>query len=337
MNNDENLKITFVKLGFDREKSNLEKLDFDKIKNKLSYIELEEPGSIKLPQLSLNEIKQKTKNYTDTFLKPNDLMVDTFDDETVNKLSGNALYVWKKINELNKTNITNDQFANSILKLYKNGSKRKNVFAVPVKETIGHSMIGSANKGPIFVINYNDFLKKVPIYAESIVIGNNKSLLSVGTYMHEITHLLVDRHKGVVKNYFNDEFLTIFMEKAIVDYYDKTNNKKFIKASEIQRLSYVKYLIDNLEKEETKFDCYKYTQSTFYAGLLFDKFSNSNDDGKEKIMQEIKSIMVGKSTVDDLIKAEDLKLDEKAIFNYIDKVAQYQKEYENEKKNMGEL
>ena len=54
-------------------------------------------------------------------------------------------------------------------------------------------------------------------------------------------------------------------------------------------------------------------------------------------MQEIKSIMLGKSTVDDLIKAEDLKLDENEIFDYIDKVAQYQKEYENSKKNIGEL
>ena len=90
-------------------------------------------------------------------------------------------------------------------KVYLDNSKRVNVFDIPVLEDSEASpIIGESMEGPKIVLGNKgmDFLRKMPILAEIISLGTKDlNELAIATYAHELTHLLVNRHKGVVENF----------------------------------------------------------------------------------------------------------------------------------------
>lgn len=235
--NDKKFWVRFAKLGFSRDKSLYPESDeYNEILERITKIKFPEKRSIELPKYSLDEVKNETKSLRKKILAGVSLKISSFENEL--KMSENTK---KVINKYKQNNVlyqmgtkTIDDFQQDIIKIYKDGTRTSSIYDIPIEPIEEDSMIGNCIKGPVIIVGDEDnnierFLKMLPVLNEVIYLGNDYNKLSVGTYMHEMTHMLLDRHKGVVENYFNDEFLSIFMEKVAVDEVDDTPDKRFVK------------------------------------------------------------------------------------------------------------
>ena len=330
-----NFLTRFYKLGFDKSKMKLANFDREKITRRLNEISLIESGNIKLPEKKLSEIIQETKRILYDILNNVSLKVNKFDNEFDQNMTKNKAILYKYYHELmeefKKGELNDSLFGELLLLKYEELSTKESVFNIPVTEDKElDSMKGGALKGPVLASTNIDILKKTPVYSEEIFLGTKSpNILSIGTYTHEIMHHLIDRHKASVENYYNDEFIPIFMEKVAIEKADKSPDKKAVKASEIHRLYHVRSLLNKLITDDKNdyetFDRYKYIQSSLYAGILYDKYSKSTKEEKNKIMLYIKNILSGNIKVNDLIEAYELTLDGPEVDEYIDKVDSYTK------------
>lgn len=341
-NNKVNLKSNFIKLGFDEKKSLVARFDKNRIKLKLEQIELPKCGSIPLTTMKLNEVKKETKKTISTLYQGVNLKVDIFEYE----IQTPVLPIVKEISKKAKALIMAYEFGHKslnditdeILMFYKRNSKKVNVFDVPITEVEDeNSMQGQIVKGPLIIVgNAERMLKKTPIFVETIFLGNKYDKLSIGTYIHEITHALIDRHKGVVENYYNDELLSIFMEKVAIDHIDTSSDKFLVKCSETYRLANVKESLKEIdtyknESEENK-ECLKYIQSSLYAGVLFDRYSKAESNKKREMLEQVKTILNGKSKLSDFIEEQQLSIEDDEVFAYIDKVEKYARDLKKRRK-----
>ena len=328
-------QLKFIKLGFDEKKSQIEKFDIEKIKEKLSKTKFPQRGKIHLRHMTLDEVKKETQQIASMLYKGVGLRVDMFEYEKVkgrNIIFSNpeVQQEVKKIDELYvKGKINESEVSNRMLTVYKRFAKKVNIFEIPIYPLNGEdSMQGATNKGPLGIMgDIIAMAKNTPVYIESITLGDKYDKLSIGTYIHEITHALIDRHKGVVENYYNDEFLTIFMEKVAIDRVDTSPDKFLVKCSETYRLANVKDLLtdlDNYQEGTSKYeDSLKYIQSSLYAGILFERYSNANDIEKQNILNQIKSVLNGREKVKNIIKNQKLSIENEEVFEYINKVEKY--------------
>ena len=284
---EEMFKLRFIKLGFDERKSQVAKFNKDRIQKRLEQISLPESGTIPLEVTTLDEVKTETKKLVSTLYQGVGLRIDLFEDES-QKPNQELIRESQRLNMLYKLGkITIADVTNNMLKMYQRIAKKAKIFDIPIKPAEGmDSMQGQTTKGPLIMIGDTvTMAKETPIYMESIYLGDKYDKLSIGTYMHEITHALLDRHKGVVENYYNDEFLSIFMEKVSVDQIDTSSNNFLVKCSEVYRLANVKKLLGKVdmykESSPNYKDSLKYIQSSLYAGILFDKYSKATDVQKK--------------------------------------------------------
>lgn len=170
-------------------------------------------------------------------------------------------------------------------------------------------------------------LKKTPVFMEAILLGNKFDRLSVGTYAREITKGLIDRHKGIVENYYNDDLISDFIEKVAVDKIDTSPDKFLVKFAEVYRLEKVKKCLNEissnvLSNADCK-ECFKYVQSSLYAGELFDKYSKLDENGKNAMMERVKLILSGKLKLNDFIEEQQLTPEDEEVYAYINKVGNY--------------
>ncbi len=335
---EEMFKLRFIKLGFDERKSQVAKFNKDRIQKRLEQISLPESGTIPLEVTTLDEVKTETKKLVSTLYQGVGLRIDLFEDES-QKPNQELIRESQRLNMLYKLGkITIADVTNNMLKMYQRIAKKAKIFDIPIKPAEGmDSMQGQTTKGPIIMIGDTvTMAKETPIYMESIYLGDKYDKLSIGTYMHEITHALLDRHKGVVENYYNDEFLSIFMEKVSVDQIDTSSNNFLVKCSEVYRLANVKKLLGKVdmykESSPNYKDSLKYIQSSLYAGILFDKYSKATDVQKKAVLDQIKLVLNGKIKLNDFIKNQQLTIEGEEVFEYIDKIERYATELNERRK-----
>ena len=335
---EEMFKLRFIKLGFDERKSQVAKFNKDRIQKRLEQISLPESGTIPLEVTTLDEVKTETKKLVSTLYQGVGLRIDLFEDES-QKPNQELIRESQRLNMLYKLGkITIADVTNNMLKMYQRIAKKAKIFDIPIKPAEGmDSMQGQTTKGPLIMIGDTvTMAKETPIYMESIYLGDKYDKLSIGTYMHEITHALLDRHKGVVENYYNDEFLSIFMEKVSVDQIDTSSNNFLVKCSEVYRLANVKKLLGKVdmykESSPNYKDSLKYIQSSLYAGILFDKYSKATDVQKKAVLDQIKLVLNGKIKLHDFIKNQQLTIEGEEVFEYIDKIERYATELNERRK-----
>ena len=335
---EEMFKLRFIKLGFDERKSQVAKFNKDRIQKRLEQISLPESGTIPLEVTTLDEVKTETKKLVSTLYQGVGLRIDLFEDES-QKPNQELIRESQILNMLYKLGkITIADVTNNMLKMYQRIAKKAKIFDIPIKPAEGmDSMQGQTTKGPLIMIGDTvTMAKETPIYMESIYLGDKYDKLSIGTYMHEITHALLDRHKGVVENYYNDEFLSIFMEKVSVDQIDTSSNNFLVKCSEVYRLANVKKLLGKVdmykESSPNYKDSLKYIQSSLYAGILFDKYSKATDVQKKAVLDQIKLVLNGKIKLNDFIKNQQLTIEGEEVFEYIDKIERYATELNERRK-----
>ncbi|MBR3198725.1 MAG: hypothetical protein IKG27_01775 [Bacilli bacterium] len=187
-------------------------------------------------------------------------------------------------------------------------SRRIEITKLPVRFIISDSKNGIHSQ---FAHKYSEvnpnLLRKIPFLSCGIDLKNQNDELSFKTLVHEYTHALVDRHKGIIENYAYSELLSIFME--LVAAYEKETDGRLIELAMIERLEWIRkdMLIANYNKITGYIPDIKsvYIDSTIYAMDLFEMYEKSSTNGKKAILNEIKKTLAGERTLEETLTALD--------------------------------
>jgi len=334
----------FFKSEFDFEKSKyLNDLGFRDSLNNLSQIKFPNNDEYKLERYSLERVIKEAKSLSKEIFNGVDMKVPFFIYELDENENRDLLQMYNKIDAWIKMGLINEeQYIRNASDYYIENSTSLSVFAIPV-EQVGYNtssglLEGKVLEGPC-MIGYTSldgfikFVKRVGALNERIFLGEKANSLTVGTYIHEIVHCLLDRNKGIVENYFYDEILSEFMEKVVIDLNDHSENKTNLKMAEIIRVKDMQeWLKDLLRKKcsaEEKYDSVKYIQSGILSGLLFDKYEKTDKEGKERILLEVREVLNGKAKLQSIIDMENLSIDDSK--KYFDKIKGYIQELDKSK------
>lgn len=202
--------------------------------------------------------------------------------------------------------------SDKILELINNNSKKINIYDVDVVVQSGFFNSGKTNNYALpFSIKKlgNDFIKKIPYSISSIYLKGECNEFLTQVYVHEMTHALVNRNKGIVKNMLLNEMLPMFMEK--VASYD-LNNELLDKVI-LNRLLSTKRALNNIDhsKNNSYLKLHKkiYILSNICASGLFDLYYKSNDFVKNKIDISVGKVISGEMLLEDLLDEYNINFD----------------------------
>ncbi|MBR3898229.1 MAG: hypothetical protein IKJ43_02985 [Bacilli bacterium] len=186
-----------------------------------------------------------------------------------------------------------------------------NVTKLPIRWDIDEERSGNFN-----VLHYEiedeEFLKNCPVVTNGFVMTNENDILSSAHLVHEMTHALTDRNKGIIENILNDEVLTIYMELVAASKLDKNNRLldiairdriESLKAAVLESLSY-----NHAGYPEG--ESLSYLISSLSSFPLFERYINSSEKEKAYLRGEINKTLMGNRTLEDTLKYLDITKDE---------------------------
>ena len=164
-----------------------------------------------------------------------------------------------------------------------------------------------------------EFLRKLPIISTGINMINQNDEIGISVLIHEMTHALTDKNKGIIENYLNHEVLSIYMELiSSLDFEEEILIK--------QRLQYLKNNI--IEKLSNNYNGYinnlndAYIISSLKAFNLFEKYKNASNNGRDSIQREINKTFSGEQMLEDTLEKLNITEEEGSlnIRNHIKKL-----------------
>ena len=135
--------------------------------------------------------------------------------------------------------------------------------------------------------------------------------LSALSYTHEITHSQLNHVKGLVVDYSNIEFLSIFLET--LQSYETSD--KLLRIHDSERLSELSGIINELDKYHTRVEedikgvlveGSSYAESTLKAYNLFIRYFNSSLAIKKEILSDIQRIFNQEISVEDFLTKHEI-------------------------------
>lgn len=136
-----------------------------------------------------------------------------------------------------------------------------------------------------------------------IELSNELSELSKIAYTHEIGHSQLNHIKGLIKEYYNSEVLSIFlellhsMEERILDVHDSIR---------LKNLQDSIYVLGKTNDEDTLIEASLYTVSTLKAYELFYYYYFGSHRLKKEILGEIQRVFYQENTVEELLGNFDI-------------------------------
>ena len=197
-------------------------------------------------------------------------------------------------------------------------------FALPLKqEKDTDEFYGSLNEVIFFTEPYKT------IYYKSISLSQNITELSKLAYTHEIAHSQLNHVRGLIKEYYNTEVISIFLE--LVHALELNDGEYLLTAHDSIRLTELKYIIDELNKyydrrnepeiKKVLLEGSLYLQSTLQAYNLFIKYYNSPISIKKEILQSIQKLFDQEHSLEELLSHFDISfdssIDKNKIHSYI--------------------
>lgn len=257
-------------------------------KNEESFASL-----LKLPTLSLEEVRELTKIFCQKYFSLSDISYVSLD-----QIQSNMEF----ISTSKSTSELYDRVNSLLVKI--------NPLDLPINFVDGHSMVGEIQK-PILMALKESKGDNRQVYFSHINLGKQLTQLSAATLIHEIAHSQQEQNIGYAEDYLNKEIISIFLEKVAALEMDPTG--ELLRISELTRfndtlnhyysLSLKKGIISG--KKDAK--DLLYIKSTFYAEKLFDMYLNERKQkNKDKYFYQIQDVFDGKIMVEDLIRSRNI-------------------------------
>ena len=196
---------------------------------------------------------------------------------------------------------------NDLIKLYNGVGRLVDPFELPVRFVNEPYYYGNVS----LCTNISDnpeFLKHMKIFFKSIELGHKTNDMTGVCYVHEIVHTQLESIKGIVKDYYNSELLSIFMElvyayeKGIVLLRETLKNRINMFLTEFHSLYNFISSKDITEDGlwHNVIAC-KYIVSTVKAFHLFCNYYIGDDIEKNNILWEIQSVFSGRKSLEDVL------------------------------------
>ena len=194
-----------------------------------------------------------------------------------------------------------------LIKLYNGVGRLVDPFELPVKFVNEPYYYGNVS----LLTNLSDdpeFLKHMKLFFKSIELGNKTNDMTGVCYVHEIVHTQLESVKGIVKDYYNSELLSIFMElvyayeNGIVLLREALKNRINMFLTEFHSLYNFLYGSDTTEDGlwHNVIAC-KYIVSTVKAFHLFCNYYIGDEIEKNNILWEIQSVFSGRKSLEDVL------------------------------------
>ncbi|MBQ9011880.1 MAG: hypothetical protein IJ093_04450 [Bacilli bacterium] len=189
------------------------------------------------------------------------------------------------------------------IKFIKRKALKKDVINLPIRWRLNDSRNGTAH---VCAIHLDDieFIKKVPIISTGITLINQNDILGSTALVHEMTHALIDKHKGIVRNNLHAELLTIYME--LLAAYEIDTSGQLLDITILNRLQSLKNNI--LENYLNQYNGHNtigqkvYIISSLYAFNLFETYKGASDSLRKSITIEINQTLSGNRQLEDTIE-----------------------------------
>lgn len=159
-----------------------------------------------------------------------------------------------------------------------------------------------------------EYFKILPDYVTEIVLEGSCNESTKCTYVHEMAHALINRHKGSIQNLLNTEAFSIFMEKVAPK--DLDSEGKLLDFTTINRILQIKQdILDNEIMEyngENFLDALqnkKYIISSLHATALFNTYSRSSKKVKKEIDTSLGKVICGEDTLESVLEHYEASLD----------------------------
>lgn len=196
---------------------------------------------------------------------------------------------------------------NDLIKLYNGVGRLVDPFELPVRFVNEPYYYGNVS----LCTNISDnpeFLKHMKIFFKSIELGHKTNDMTGVCYVHEIVHTQLESIKGIVKDYYNSELLSIFMElvyayeKGVVLLRETLKNRINMFLTEFHSLYNFISSKDITEDGlwHNVIAC-KYIVSTVKAFHLFCNYYVGDDIEKNNILWEIQSVFSGRKSLEDVL------------------------------------
>lgn len=207
------------------------------------------------------------------------------------------------------------QSLSMLITLYNQLGRRTHPFAIPLSYEDVDKYYGTTEI-QIPICEEEEFLKKMNIYFNRIVLSKKITPIVGVCYTHELTHTQLVGNKGIIKDFYNMELLPIFMELL---YAFKTDSSfRLFKTILAQRITYLLYSFDKVFKysEKSKNNkieamlCSKYITSLLKALNLFSKYTYGSKELKSEIMGWIQQVFDGLRCLEDMLEHFELSCDE---------------------------
>lgn len=149
-----------------------------------------------------------------------------------------------------------------------------------------------------------------------IELPKNITKLSSLSYTHEITHTQLNHMPGLIQEYYNTEFLSIFNE-LLHAFYTK-DSESLLREHDAKRLNELKIIINELDKyQDTEDDEIRnvllegssYLESTLKAYNLFVRYYYSRESERKYIIQQLQRVIDGEITLEEILNILDVSLE----------------------------
>ena len=204
-----------------------------------------------------------------------------------------------------------DENIEDYIRYIKNKTKYIDITKVPIKWK--HK---SYKNGQIIRIdsptNNLETLKKFPYVVTNIQITNQSDKTTSATIVHEQTHILLDRTKGIVENTLHDETLSIYME--LLSAYKLDDTGYLLDIMTLQRLLFLKGNI--LQSYIDEYNGFRFSEETpyidssLYAFALIENYLKSNNKSRKSIRKEINKTLNGERTLESTLSKLDITEEE---------------------------
>lgn len=188
-----------------------------------------------------------------------------------------------------------------------NISRHIHPFNLPVRFT-SSSLVECMVVENVTYINVEEFLKKMNLSFKEIILPPTINELTESSYVHEITHTQLAHQRGIIRNYYNSEIPSIFMELLNVHESPKQDTllplQDAIRMTELYDLLYrLESVHKNIQEEpyDDLIDATKYTESIIKAYGLFVEYYYGTPALKKYILTCIQNMLDGNLELEELL------------------------------------